>query len=69
MTTPLSQDFKFNLLVLEVGNLCVTCLFTPTFIVIFVTKSAWNDYCNYRRSCFFCVDFIYANYARERKFA
>ena len=23
----------------------------------------------YHRSCFFCVDFIYANYARERKFA
>ena len=30
-----------------------------------------NIYCatNYHRSCFFCVDFIYANYARERKFA
>ena len=23
----------------------------------------------YHRRCFFCVDFIYANYVRERKFA
>ena len=36
---------------------------------VHVFKVPYGDFCyKYHRSCFFCVDFIYANYARERKF-
>ena len=49
----------------------MVCVVISYYIVLVISPTRLHTYdiYIYRRSCFFLVDFIYANYARERKFA